>query len=120
MLVMSRRRRGGARTRPRLGTRLLPWNSSVCEAVDAFREENNGLPPLSGPIPDMHADTNSFVALQRLYRDKALSDLQGVQAHFDSLVKDTFSRAPSQEDSSYSRSSASTSGTCATCSTKFG
>jgi amyloid beta precursor protein binding protein 1 len=67
-------------------------------SVDAFRAENNGLPPLSGPIPDMHADTNSFVALQRLYRDKALSDLQGVQTHFASLVKDTFSRAPSQED----------------------
>ena len=67
-------------------------------SVDAFRDQNNGLPPLSGPIPDMHADTNSFVALQRLYRDKALSDLTAVQAHFDSLVKDTFSRAPSQED----------------------
>ena len=77
MLVMSRRRRGGARTRPLRG-RAAFRERSVCEP-STLLEENNGLPPLSGPIPDMH-DTNSFVALQLLYRDKALSDLQGVQA----------------------------------------
>ena len=76
-----------------------PSVEQLClRSVDAFRAENNGLPPLSGPIPDMHADTTSFVALQRLYRDKALSDLTAVQAHFSTLIKDTFSRAPSQED----------------------
>lgn len=67
-------------------------------AVAAFQQAHAGLPPVAGPIPDMHADTTSFVHLQRLYRDRAAADLTKVRAHFDALVSDARGAAPSAED----------------------
>ena len=39
-----------------------------------MREENAGLPPLPGTIPDMHADTARYVALQRAYAARAAAE----------------------------------------------
>ena len=45
-------------------------------AASFAREENGGKPPLAGPIPDMHADTFRFVALQQAYAAQAKADVQ--------------------------------------------
>ncbi|EGD77785.1 hypothetical protein PTSG_08875 [Salpingoeca rosetta] len=45
----------------------------LCNALKAFVSVHNDL-PLSGAVPDMHADSRSYVALQQLYRSKAAAD----------------------------------------------
>ena len=49
-------------------------------AIQDFSEENNGLPPLAGAVPDMHSDTTTFIALQRAFAAKAKKDLEAVKA----------------------------------------
>jgi amyloid beta precursor protein binding protein 1 len=39
---------------------------------DFIANEGQGMPPLSGALPDMVADTKSFVALQTLYAPSGL------------------------------------------------
>mmetsp|Transcript_21126 Transcript_21126/g.68111 ORF Transcript_21126/g.68111 Transcript_21126/m.68111 type:complete len:543 (-) Transcript_21126:122-1750(-) len=41
-------------------------------------EKNDGVPPLAGAVPDLHSDTQSFIALQRAYAAKAKRDVAGV------------------------------------------
>jgi len=67
-------------------------------AVAAFRAANGGLPPLCGSVPDMHADTKSFVALQQIYAERARLDLGAVAVHFDALVRAARGSAPTADD----------------------
>ena len=54
----------------------------MAAATQCFVEhEGAGLLPLAGTIPDMTADTTTYVALQQLYAHQAAADLTAVQAH---------------------------------------
>jgi len=48
-------------------------------------KEGKGKLPLRGTVPDMTADTDSFVALQRLYGAKAERDASAVWAHVQDI-----------------------------------
>lgn len=50
----------------------------LAAAVRQFVEANNGLLPLMGSIPDMTADTTSFLALSSVYQNKAKDDIKAV------------------------------------------
>ncbi|KAI8806865.1 hypothetical protein BJ742DRAFT_773638 [Cladochytrium replicatum] len=50
-------------------------------------KRGGGLPPLAGPVPDMKADTTSFVNLQTAYRSKALADAAAVRSRVQSLLQ---------------------------------
>lgn len=41
---------------------------------DFIEQDNNGWNPLAGTIPDMTADTENYINLQNVYRQKALHD----------------------------------------------
>jgi len=57
------------------------------QAIGAWsREDNDGKPPLSGTIPDMHASTDRFVALQRVYDNQAEADCNAVQGKLRSIA----------------------------------
>lgn len=43
-------------------------------AVRAFAEANGGVLPVAGVVPDMTADTKSYIALQNIYKAKAEAD----------------------------------------------
>lgn len=47
----------------------------------ADSEGGDGLLPLAGVLPDMKADTNTYVTLQRLYRARARRDIDVVKQH---------------------------------------
>eukprot|EP01133_Synstelium_polycarpum_P003777 gene3777-4356_t len=47
----------------------------LVSALKKFVEEH-GVLPLQGNIPDITADTISYIALQKIYHDKAVSDLE--------------------------------------------
>ncbi|KAK4052714.1 hypothetical protein OIV83_002001 [Microbotryomycetes sp. JL201] len=59
-------------------------DENIDEAVTLFRRAGTkanhsssaGLLPLSGALPDMHADSKGYVKLQTLYKTKARQDLQ--------------------------------------------
>ena len=60
----------------------------VCAAIGLFvRNEGKGLLPVQGVIPDMKADTDSFVKLQTIYKNKAKQDIQHVRRHLDTLLE---------------------------------
>ena len=42
--------------------------------------------PLSGNLPDMHADTKSYIELQNIYREQASRDHLAVSAHLEVLA----------------------------------
>ncbi|CAH0476970.1 unnamed protein product [Peronospora belbahrii] len=46
----------------------------LADALKAFVEENEGLLPVTGVVPDMTASTESYIALQELYMTKAKED----------------------------------------------
>lgn len=46
----------------------------VRSVKDFIEQDNNGLCPLAGTIPDMTADTENYINLQNVYRQKALND----------------------------------------------
>ena len=47
----------------------------MCKALREFvTVDNNGLLPQSGVLPDMTADTESYINLQNIYRQQALHD----------------------------------------------
>jgi len=50
--------------------------------------EGGGRLPLSGNLPDMHADTKSYIALQNLYREQAQRDTAAVVAHVQKVLAD--------------------------------
>ncbi|KAF2075815.1 hypothetical protein CYY_002898 [Polysphondylium violaceum] len=48
--------------------------------------ESHGVLPLNGNLPDMHADTCSFIQLQKIYQEKGIADLSEFSSLVDSLV----------------------------------
>jgi len=42
--------------------------------------------PLSGYLPDMHADTKSYIELQNIYREQAARDCAAVGAHVQVML----------------------------------
>lgn len=57
--------------------------SIFIQALALFMQQNNGDCPLSGAIPDMISNSNSYIALQKCYETKAGED----NAMFRSLVE---------------------------------
>ena len=49
-------------------------------------EGANKFLPLAGGIPDMHSSTANFMALQRIYQDKAEKDVDAVARHVEAIV----------------------------------
>ncbi|KAI9347199.1 amyloid beta precursor protein binding protein 1 [Zopfochytrium polystomum] len=59
----------------------------IAKAVKDFVDnEGGGLLPLSGGVPDMKADTESYVHLQTIYRQKARQDCARVQERVGALL----------------------------------
>lgn len=48
--------------------------------------EGKGDLPLSGAIPDMASDTTGYITLQRIYHEKAASDIAAVAARADDIL----------------------------------
>ncbi|KAG0095152.1 NEDD8-activating enzyme E1 regulatory subunit [Podila epicladia] len=62
----------------------------IARAVRDFvedKETSTGLLPLSGTIPDMKAQTDSYVTLQNIYKTKAKQDVQEVVIRVKSLLE---------------------------------
>ncbi|XP_031424594.1 NEDD8-activating enzyme E1 regulatory subunit [Clupea harengus] len=60
----------------------------IARAVREFvREEGNGSLPVRGTIPDMIADSQKFIKLQNIYREKAMQDVAVVSKHVESLLQ---------------------------------
>uniref|UniRef100_A0A8C1XQU8 NEDD8-activating enzyme E1 regulatory subunit n=1 Tax=Cyprinus carpio TaxID=7962 RepID=A0A8C1XQU8_CYPCA len=57
---------------------------------DFVRNEGNGNLPVRGTIPDMIADSDKFIKLQNVYRDKAMKDAAVVSKHVEAV--DTFNK----------------------------
>lgn len=57
-------------------------------ALKKFTEVNNGQLPLPGSLPDMASDSESYIKLQTVYKDKALRDQQQFTEHLMQIVKD--------------------------------
>jgi amyloid beta precursor protein binding protein 1 len=56
-------------------------------AVDRFIvQDSEGAVPLEGTLPDMTSSTDAYVALQRLYTEKAESDAQAVHRHATNIL----------------------------------
>ncbi|KAI9189277.1 hypothetical protein H9P43_000708 [Blastocladiella emersonii ATCC 22665] len=53
---------------------------SLVGALRAFLAQSGGQLPLRGVVPDMKADTTTYVAMQRTYRAKAAADLASLRA----------------------------------------
>lgn len=56
---------------PKLGSDIF-W--VACAAIKDFYDKNNRL-PLAGAVPDMTSSSEVYLALQRVYHDKAKKDL---------------------------------------------
>uniref|UniRef100_A0A671LLB9 NEDD8-activating enzyme E1 regulatory subunit n=1 Tax=Sinocyclocheilus anshuiensis TaxID=1608454 RepID=A0A671LLB9_9TELE len=54
---------------------------------DFVRNEGNGKLPVRGTIPDMIADSDKFIKLQNVYRDKAMKDAAVVSKHVKALLQ---------------------------------
>lgn len=51
----------------------------ICKSMQDFiKTENNDLLPFPGVVPDMTADTDSFIKLQTIYKQKAVQDAENV------------------------------------------
>jgi amyloid beta precursor protein binding protein 1 len=48
----------------------------------------SGLLPISSSLPDMHTSTASYIALQKLYKDKAREDLELFRQCLQDVLKD--------------------------------
>lgn len=60
----------------------------MARAVREFvRNEGRGSLPVRGSIPDMIADSQKFINLQNVYREKALQDASVVSKHVESLLQ---------------------------------
>lgn len=54
---------------------------------DFVENEGGGQLPLSGKLPDMKSDTLNYIGLQKVYREKALSDLEAVKKRVRGFVE---------------------------------
>jgi NEDD8-activating enzyme E1 regulatory subunit len=68
-------------------------------AVRSFIAANDGQLPLNGVVPDMTADTMSYVTLQRLYASKAESDAAEVLQHAVRVAEQRGESCPCDEQS---------------------
>ncbi|XP_056134447.1 NEDD8-activating enzyme E1 regulatory subunit [Lampris incognitus] len=60
----------------------------MMRAVKEFvQNEGNGNLPVRGTIPDMIADSQKFINLQNVYREKALQDASAVTKHVECLLQ---------------------------------
>jgi len=62
----------------------------LAKAVKEFienKEEGNGYVPLPGAIPDMTATTNGYIAIQKLYQDKATRDSSFVHQRASKILQ---------------------------------
>uniref|UniRef100_A0A6Q2XPX1 NEDD8-activating enzyme E1 regulatory subunit n=1 Tax=Esox lucius TaxID=8010 RepID=A0A6Q2XPX1_ESOLU len=60
----------------------------LARAVREFvQNEGGGNLPLRGSIPDMIADSEKFINLQNVYREKAMQDASVVSKHVESLLQ---------------------------------
>ncbi|XP_073837597.1 nedd8-activating enzyme E1 regulatory subunit APP-BP1 [Musca autumnalis] len=55
---------------------------------DFVEQENNGMLPLPGILPDMTADTESYINLQNIYRQQALQDADSVYRRLQTILKE--------------------------------
>lgn len=61
----------------------------MVKALKEFIEnDNNGTLPLSGVLPDMTADTESYINLQNIYRQQAMQDADNVYRRSQAIVKE--------------------------------
>ncbi|ORX93799.1 NEDD8-activating enzyme E1 regulatory subunit [Basidiobolus meristosporus CBS 931.73] len=59
----------------------------MLRALEEFvNHEGNGLLPVSGSLPDMKSDTERYIALQNIYRQKAKEDLLAFKNHLNKLL----------------------------------
>jgi NEDD8-activating enzyme E1 regulatory subunit len=59
----------------------------MVRALKEFVEnEGNGMLPLRGTIPDMFSDSEKFINLQNVYRQKAQQDLEAIQSRIEQLL----------------------------------
>lgn len=74
---------------PRTSNMSARVNAQFWVAMRALRDfvDQNGTLPLEGGIPDMTADTASYIALQQVYQRKASKDVQAVIELVRNLVK---------------------------------
>jgi len=56
--------------------------------IEKEEDDNGGVLPLEGSLPDMHATTQRYLDLQRLYKDKADADAHGLESHVRDLLKE--------------------------------
>jgi amyloid beta precursor protein binding protein 1 len=54
---------------------------------DFVENEGGGQLPLSGKLPDMKSDTLNYIGLQKIYREKALSDLEAIKKRVKGFVE---------------------------------
>uniref|UniRef100_A0A3P8UGV1 NEDD8-activating enzyme E1 regulatory subunit n=1 Tax=Cynoglossus semilaevis TaxID=244447 RepID=A0A3P8UGV1_CYNSE len=60
----------------------------MLRAVKQFvHNEGNGNLPVRGTIPDMFADSQKFINLQNIYREKAMEDVAAVTKHVEQLLQ---------------------------------
>ena len=60
----------------------------MCRALKEFSEtDGKGELPLSGRIPDMFSDSERYVQLQNVYRDKAAVDAENVYRRVQGLLE---------------------------------
>ncbi|KAG5437484.1 hypothetical protein PCANB_000912 [Pneumocystis canis] len=59
----------------------------LCRAIsDYVSTEGEGLLPLSGILPDMRSDSNSYIQLQNVYQQKAQEDYECVRRHVQNIL----------------------------------
>jgi len=73
-------------------TTTSPSSSNFWVLVAALRRfvdaEGGGVLPLEGSLPDMHASTQRYLDLQRMYRDKADADTAAMEQHVRHVLKE--------------------------------
>lgn len=60
----------------------------LLQALLQFLDNHNGQAPLQGTLPDMTADTQSYVHLQGLYKDQSVQDLEEMKGYCNGGVSD--------------------------------
>lgn len=58
----------------------------LIRALREFVEKGDGSLPLPGSLPDMKAQSSTYIELQRLYKNKARMDVQRLQHHLEEIL----------------------------------
>ena len=58
----------------------------LLKSLKIFIEKNNGNAPLNGQVPDMTSTSASFVQIQKIYHDKAVSDMHSLKTIISSVL----------------------------------